>query len=506
MPYHLLPGVNLGHNTSGSKKNLSGQSILASFAEEENLVSSSFHSYAPATRKSSSLFTPGTRKSSSGFRKRSSQSSVTPMSSLSESSQEMEVNQGPCSTSSSNEVFYDQNNNRKLSVSISAPPSKMNQSFSSDSEDDVFTEPNEANSVQDQLNDSVCSNEDELGALPNLHIERKISRTGMVNGLKKVFEETNHSGLTKSYSMSMENIHIGEAHHNPPTPSRLRKVSAGIMSFLHHDTLNRTKSASLNNFNTNNELRRKITDFRMPSPFLKRASFKRSKSRDRVLDSDDEHGPSLNSTLVDDEDNFLRLPPSKSFPSLRSPFSSPKLPPKLMDNMERQRLQQEIRDCLCRDDHRKMKQLIKRNHVDLNCIDERGTSLLHEAAYMGQLKCLRTLLKSGSKVNFLDHKGGTALHTAVEGEDIDAVKCLLEHKISIGLCDHGGFSALHYSVMFGDFNITQLLLRSGADPLLVTDYGVPLTPFQMAINLKQIEILDHMIGLKCFLVDGGEKT
>ena len=240
MPYHLLPGVNLGHNTSGSKKNLSGQSILASFAEEENLVSSSFHSYAPATRKSSSLFTPATRKSSSGFRKRSSQSSVTPMSSLSESSQEMEVNQGRCSTSSSNEVFYDQNNNRKLSVSISAPPSKMNQSFSSDSEDDVFTEPNEANSVQDQLNDSVCSNEDELGALPNLHIERKISRTGMVNGLKKVFEETNHSGLTKSYSMSMENIHIGETHHNPPTPSRLRKVSAGIMSFLHHDPLNRT--------------------------------------------------------------------------------------------------------------------------------------------------------------------------------------------------------------------------------------------------------------------------
>jgi len=101
----------------------------------------------------------------------------------------------------------------------------------------------------------------------------------------------------------------------------------------------------------------------------------------------------------------------------------------------------------------------------------RNGSALSEAARVGQLECMRLLLKCNADVHARDWAGRTALMEATSARQIECVRLLLENEADVHARSDGGRTALNFSK--GDFDMsyhkrdqtacTRLLLDAGAD-------------------------------------------
>jgi ankyrin repeat protein len=102
-----------------------------------------------------------------------------------------------------------------------------------------------------------------------------------------------------------------------------------------------------------------------------------------------------------------------------------------------------------------------------------GFTVLHMAAYFGQVAVATLLLDSGADVAAVsqDDAEGTPLHAAVAARHHGMAWLLLARGAPVNAQQAGGFTALHVAARFGDHPIVQLLIVNGADPWLQADNG-----------------------------------
>ena len=113
---------------------------------------------------------------------------------------------------------------------------------------------------------------------------------------------------------------------------------------------------------------------------------------------------------------------------------------------------------------------------------------LHEAARLGDVSELETLLNSGLSANTRDEWNATPLHWAACRGRIDACTLLLDHGADVQATDDTrGATPLHWAAAEGATDICALLLDRGADVNARDKYGRP--PLHNAANENHIETL-----------------
>lgn len=189
---------------------------------------------------------------------------------------------------------------------------------------------------------------------------------------------------------------------------------------------------------------------------------------------------------------------TRSLMNIRSPFVSRKSLQKVIDPEDgKRKMHSEMLNCIRTDDCKGFRSLLKKKLVDVNVVTKDG-ALIHDASYKGCTKCLKSLLKGGCYVNLCDDLGWTALHAAVLSNSLDAIKLLLENYALPNQLNTDGLSPCHLAVITGDLYIVHELIKAGGDPLVKNS---TVTPFQLAIDLKQTTILDYFLHMPTFLVD-----
>jgi len=170
--------------------------------------------------------------------------------------------------------------------------------------------------------------------------------------------------------------------------------------------------------------------------------------------------------------------------------------------------------------------LVTRLKCSINVKDDYGDTPLHLCARFGRQKAGESLLKAGAFVNPTNHQGNTPLHYASyeghtcivrllmdsQGEnrvDINCtnlagdtplsracalgkasvVSCLVEeYGAEVNTRNHLKVSPLHIAVHGGHTEISEMLLKAGANPNSPGRGGFHHTPLQSAVTHKQNEI------------------
>ncbi|XP_013878120.1 ankyrin repeat and SOCS box protein 2 [Austrofundulus limnaeus] len=165
--------------------------------------------------------------------------------------------------------------------------------------------------------------------------------------------------------------------------------------------------------------------------------------------------------------------------------------------------------------------LVRQRSSSLTEPNDEGWIALHEAAYYGQLQCVRVLiradpgsvnkctlkkqtalllaalrgnvscveflLKHGANVNAANKDRETPLFTACENPNEDVVDLLLAHGAQVNLTCRQGGSALHEACRCGRPNLCQTLLDAGANVKTKNLYNIQ--PFFTAAQHGHTEIL-----------------
>jgi ankyrin repeat protein len=110
---------------------------------------------------------------------------------------------------------------------------------------------------------------------------------------------------------------------------------------------------------------------------------------------------------------------------------------------------------------------------DLEVRDDKGYTPLIIASYNHQLAAAQLLLQSGADVNGKDAGGNTALMgVCFKGYGDIAVLLLTHPNINLDALNGNGGTALMFAIMFGRNELTQLLLKYGADVTITDNRGM----------------------------------
>jgi len=90
--------------------------------------------------------------------------------------------------------------------------------------------------------------------------------------------------------------------------------------------------------------------------------------------------------------------------------------------------------------------LLEQDKQLANAVDATGRTILHEAAYSGNVEIASLLTAAGANVNALNRQGGTVLHEALihsSGNHAAIVSLLLAAGVNHNMLIQGGDMPLH---------------------------------------------------------------
>ena len=118
-----------------------------------------------------------------------------------------------------------------------------------------------------------------------------------------------------------------------------------------------------------------------------------------------------------------------------------------------------------------MKTLIA-NGANINMTDQHGFTALMVASYSGEVEIVRLLLEAGALVDQRDLSGYTALMYFCSAGNVPCVRLLLEHGASVNVSNHDCSTPLMFAAQQGHNEMVRLLLENGADPNTTDCFGL----------------------------------
>lgn len=115
------------------------------------------------------------------------------------------------------------------------------------------------------------------------------------------------------------------------------------------------------------------------------------------------------------------------------------------------------------------------------------------AALEGNFRTMKYLSELGLDVNAVDERGSTALHVAAGSSDLTSVQTLLTLGSNVNAVDASGWTPLHSAAAHGGAMIVQTLIDNGADPYIKDhDETLPLTLAKMQKFHEVVKILENV--------------
>jgi uncharacterized protein len=117
-------------------------------------------------------------------------------------------------------------------------------------------------------------------------------------------------------------------------------------------------------------------------------------------------------------------------------------------------------------------------------------TLLHSAAWTGDIEQAKQQIANGANVNQVDSIGETALHGASAWGNTDMVRYLLSVGAQINIAGADGFTPLHWAAGWGNLQTVVVLISAGASKLATSKNG--LTPEHVARQHNKEEIATYL--------------
>ena len=142
-----------------------------------------------------------------------------------------------------------------------------------------------------------------------------------------------------------------------------------------------------------------------------------------------------------------------------------------------------------------MIEMLVEHGCDVNIGTDEGWTSLHNAAAMGKLESVRTLLRLGGRESMTKVAGnaGTPLHQAVEKGHKDIVSLLLNEGCPINVVDSRGRSVLHIAAQHGQNHMMEMLTEQGLNVNKGDDESW--TPLHHAAASGQLELVCTLLRL-----------
>ncbi|KAG3182941.1 hypothetical protein PC128_g14441 [Phytophthora cactorum] len=115
----------------------------------------------------------------------------------------------------------------------------------------------------------------------------------------------------------------------------------------------------------------------------------------------------------------------------------------------------------------KLREMITKRKMNPNAKDRFGMNAIHWASYVGELECIKELIKAGGSPTAKDSNGRNALHHACRKDHDEVVRYLVSTaKVDINSRSENQDTPLHKAVRGKSIKVVEMLLKLGADPNL----------------------------------------
>ncbi|XP_061179386.1 putative ankyrin repeat protein RF_0381 [Saccostrea echinata] len=118
------------------------------------------------------------------------------------------------------------------------------------------------------------------------------------------------------------------------------------------------------------------------------------------------------------------------------------------------------------------KYLVNTYHDLVETYTSDGETVLHYAAYGGNINVFKLLIDQGLDVQKKTNTGKTILHMCCQNGKSEMYKYLInKYPDLVELCDNDGINTLHYAVYGGNVDVFKLLIEKGLEVRKKTNSG-----------------------------------
>ena len=144
-------------------------------------------------------------------------------------------------------------------------------------------------------------------------------------------------------------------------------------------------------------------------------------------------------------------------------------------------------------DVKKLEKLLKKNHINVECVSADGCSPLFIACREGHLELIPHLLKAEANPNIVNKDGYTPLHVACMKGNLYIVQFLLQYKADYTIFDPQGCSAIIIASIYGHSAVVSELLAAGADVHDVIKYRKGCTSLHNASERGHADVVEVLL-------------
>ncbi|KAG9233081.1 ankyrin repeat-containing domain protein [Amylocarpus encephaloides] len=141
--------------------------------------------------------------------------------------------------------------------------------------------------------------------------------------------------------------------------------------------------------------------------------------------------------------------------------------------------------------------LLEHPHIDLDCVDEIGRTLMHGAAEHGSREMIELLVERRLLIDVQDKLGMTSLHTASRFNNEEAARTLLSHRANPNIEDNMGRTSSTVASQYGHTQLANIIkdesIHAGISALHLLN--VEIQPFWSLVKLHSWQQIIHRLPL-----------